>query len=76
MELETTGKPYAVIDKSNKVIDVTLWDGDTKKWQPDEGTICIELDNNDAGIGCTYNSTGTGVGKQSTNKWIIPKEES
>ena len=76
MELETTGKPYAVIDTSNKVIDVTMWDGDTKKWQPDEGTICVELDNNDAGIGCTYNSAGTGVGTENTNKWIIPKEES
>jgi len=75
MELETTGKPYAVIDTSNKVIDVTMWDGDTKKWQPDEGTICVELDNNDAGIGCTYNSTGSGAGKESTNKWILPNEE-
>lgn len=76
MELETTGKPYALIDSTNKVIDVTVWDGNTETWQPPENTTCIEIDNNDIGIGCTYNSTGTGVGTEVTNKWILVPEES
>ena len=76
MELETTGKPYALIDSNNKVIDVTVWDCNTETWQPPENTTCIEIDNNDIGIGCTYNSTGTGVGTEVTNKWILVPEES
>ena len=75
MELETTGKPYALIDSTNKVIDVTVWDGNTETWQPPENTTCIEIDNNDIGIGCTYNSSGTGVGTEVTNKWILVPEE-
>lgn len=70
MILETTGNPYALINASNEVVDVVIWDGDTTKWQPDTGLTAVAFDGADVRIGLKYNSSGTGVGIESTNKWI------
>tara|TARA_A100001388_G_scaffold272018_1_gene251688 strand:- start:215 stop:490 length:276 start_codon:yes stop_codon:yes gene_type:complete len=69
-------KTYALINSSNVVVDIILWDGNTETWQPDDGLTAIDVDT-DTGviIGMTYNSTGTGIGNTSDNKWIIPKEQ-
>ena len=70
MELETTGNPYALINESNEVVNVVIWDGDTTKWQPETGLTAVAFDGADVRIGLKYNSSGTGVGIESTNKWI------
>jgi len=70
MELETTGNPYALVNASNEVVDVIIWDGNTEKWQPDTGLTAVAFDGDDVRIGNKYNSSGTGVGIEATNKWI------
>lgn len=31
---------YAIIDEANsRLINLIVWDGDTNKWQPPEGTV-------------------------------------
>jgi len=48
---------YAIIDSTNIVINVCLWDGVTP-WQPPEGCIAVQSDT--AQIGWIYDpSTGT-----------------
>lgn len=69
-------KTYALINSSNVVVDITLWDGNTETWKPDDDVIAIDIDTEGGvGIGMTYNSTGTGIGNTSDNKWIIPPEQ-
>jgi hypothetical protein len=62
-------KRYALIDSSNLVVDITIWDGNTETWKPDINT------EPQVGLGMTYNNSGTGVGVTTDNKWIIPKED-
>lgn len=69
-------KRYALIDSSNLVVDITIWDGNTETWKPDDGLTAIDINTEpQVGIGMTYNSSGTGVGNTTDNKWIIPKED-
>jgi FlaG/FlaF family flagellin (archaellin) len=66
-------KPYAIVNSSNVVVNVTIWDGNTETWQPDTGETAIDIgDDTGVMIGMTYNSSGTGIGNKSDNKWIIP----
>ena len=68
--METTGNPYAMINSSNIVVDMTIWDGNTSTWSPEAGITCIEVGTDYVAIGMTYNSGGVGVGTTSANKWI------
>ena len=68
--METTGNPYAMVDSSNIVYDLTIWDGNTSKWQPPDGVTCVAIGTDYVAIGMTYNSSGVGVGTTSANKWI------
>jgi len=66
-------KPYAIVNSSNVVVNVIIWDGNTETWQPDTGETAIDIgDDTGVMIGMTYNSSGTGIGNTSDNKWIIP----
>ena len=66
-------KPYAIVNSSNVVVNITIWDGNTETWQPDTGETAIDIgDDTRVMIGMTYNSSGTGIGNTSDNKWIIP----
>ena len=69
-------KTYALINSSNVVTDLTLWDGNTETWKPDDKLTAVDIgDDTGVTIGMTYNSSGTGIGNTSDNKWIIPKEQ-
>ena len=68
--METEGNPYAMIDSSNLVVDMTIWDGNTSTWSPPSGITCIGVGTEPVGVGMTYNSGGVGVGTTSANKWI------
>ena len=69
-------KRYALIDSSNLVVDITIWDGNTETWKPDDGLTVIDINTEpQVGIGMTYNNSGTGVGVTTDNKWIILKED-
>ena len=61
---------YAIINSSNIVTDLNMWDGNTSTWSPSSGFIAVEIGSDYVGIGMTYNSGGVGVGSTSTNKWI------
>lgn len=62
---------YAIINSTTNIVtDVTRWDGDTSKWQPDSGFICVGMGTDPVAIGNTYNSSGVGWGTSSANKWI------
>ena len=61
---------YAIINSSNIVTDINMWDGNTSTWSPASGFIAVEIGSDYVGIGMTYNSGGVGVGSTSTNKWI------
>ena len=61
---------YAIINSSNIVTDLNMWDGNTSTWSPASGFIAVEIDSDYVGIGMTYNSGGVGVGSTSANKWI------
>ena len=63
-------KPYAILDSNNIVVNITICDGDTSKWQPDSGFICVGMGTHPVSIGNTYNSSGVGIGTTSANKWI------
>ena len=66
-------KTYAIVKSSNVVVNITIWDGNTETWKPDTGETAIDIgDDTDVMIGMTYNSSGTGIGNTSDNKWIIP----
>tara|TARA_B100001989_G_scaffold37964_1_gene22933 strand:- start:1889 stop:2098 length:210 start_codon:yes stop_codon:yes gene_type:complete len=69
--METEGNPYAMIDSSNLVVDLTIWDGDLSNWSPPSGITCIGIGTEPVGVGMTYNSSGVGVGTTSANKWIV-----
>ena len=45
---------YAIINSSNIVTDVNMWDGNTSTWSPASGFIAV----------------GVGIGTTSDNKWI------
>ena len=68
--LENTGNPYAMVDSSNIVYDLTIWDGNISTWQPPDGVTCVAIGTDYVAIGMTYNSGGVGVGTTSANKWI------
>ena len=68
--LENTGNPYAMVNSSNLVYDLTIWDGNTSTWQPPDGVTCVAIGTDYVAIGMTYNSGGVGVGTTSANKWI------
>jgi len=70
MEEEIEGNPYVMIDSSNIVVDLTIWDGNTTTWTPPTGITCIGIGTDPIGIGMTYNSSGVGIGTTSGNKWI------
>ena len=61
---------YAIINSSNIVTDINMWDGNTSTWSPASGFIAVETGSDYVGIGMTYNSSGVGLGTTSTNKWI------
>ena len=61
---------YAIINSSNIVTDINMWDGNTSTWSPASGFIAVEIGTDYVGIGMTYNSSGVGLGTTSTNKWI------
>ena len=61
---------YAIINSSNIVTDINMWDGNTSTWSPASGFIAVEIGSDYVGIGMTYNSGGVGLGTTSTNKWI------
>ena len=66
-------KTYAIVNSSNVVVNITIWDGNTETWKPDTGETAIDIgDDTDVMIGMTYNSSGTGIGNTSDNNWIIP----
>lgn len=47
-------KNYAIIDATNIVINVIVWDG-LPPWTPPSGCIAVEIpEGNNAGIGWTY----------------------
>ena len=70
MEEEIEGTPYVMIDSSNLVVDLTIWDGNTTTWTPPSGITCIGIGTDPVAIGMTYNSSGVGIGTTSGNKWI------
>lgn len=47
-----TVKRYAIVE-NGVVSNVTLWDGDTKEWQPPKGSTAVKC-GNDVGIGWAY----------------------
>ena len=61
---------YAIINSSNIVTDINMWDGNTETWSPPSGFYCIGVTTCVA-VGSTYNSGGVGIGSTSGNKWII-----
>lgn len=61
---------YAIINSSNIVTDINMWDGNTSTWSPASGFIAVGIGSHFVGIGMTYNSGGVGLGTTSTNKWI------
>ena len=61
---------YAIINSSNIVTDINMWDGNTSTWSPASGFYAVDIGGEYVGIGMTYNSVGVGVGSTSTNKWI------
>ena len=61
---------YAIINSSNIVTDINMWDGNTSTWSPASGFIAVGIGSDYVGIGMTYNSGGVGVGSTSNNKWI------
>ena len=69
--METEGTRYAIINSSNLVVDMTMWDGNTSNWTPPSGITCIGVGTESVGVGMTYNSSGVGVGTTSANKWIV-----
>jgi hypothetical protein len=66
-------KTYAIVNSSNVVVNIILWDGNTETWSPSTGETAIDIgDDTRVNIGMTYNSAGTGIGDESDNKWIVP----
>tara|TARA_R100000149_G_C5735822_1_gene52321 strand:- start:150 stop:473 length:324 start_codon:yes stop_codon:yes gene_type:complete len=66
-------KRYAIVDSSNIVKNVIIWDGNTLTWQPPAGTICVALGTDRTAIGMSYNKDGSGVGTDSNSMWIYPE---
>ena len=62
---------YAMIDSSNIVYNVSIWDGDTSTWTPPTDTTCVAIGTERVGIGMTYNSSGVGIGTTSGNMCIL-----
>ena len=61
---------YAIINSSNIVTDINMWDGNTSTWSPASGFVAVGMGTFPVGIGMTYNSSGVGIGTTSTCKWI------
>ncbi|MDR5765051.1 tail fiber assembly protein [Caballeronia sp. LZ028] len=49
---------YALVDASNSVVSVILWDGDDSQWSPEEGLRAIALPEGSA-VGPGWNFDGT-----------------
>jgi hypothetical protein len=62
---------YAMIDSSNIVYNVSIWDGNTSTWTPPTDTTCVAIGTERVGVGMTYNSSGVGIGTTSGNMWIL-----
>ena len=62
---------YAMIDSSNIVYNVSIWDGDTSTWTPPTDTTCVAIGTERVGVGMTYNSSGVGIGTTSGNMWML-----
>ena len=63
---------YAMIDSSNIVYNISIWDGNNSTWTPPTGTTCVAIGTaSEVGIGMTYNSSGVGIGTTSDNMWIL-----
>ena len=62
---------YAIINSSNIVTDVNMWDGETGTWSPASGFISVGIGTHSVGVGMTYNSGGVGFGTTNANKWIV-----
>lgn len=67
---------YALIDSSNIVYNLTIWDGNTETWTPPTGTTCVAIGTDSTvGIGMTYNSSGVGIGTTNGNMWMLDQEK-
>ena len=67
---------YAIINSSNVVENMVVWDGNLETWKPPTGYTAVEVEDNvRCGIGMTYNSSGTGTGDSNDNMWIIPPDK-
>ena len=42
-------KTYAIVNSSNVVVNITIWDGNTETWQPDTGQTVIDI-GDDTGV--------------------------
>ena len=62
---------YAIINSSNIVTDINMWDGNTSTWSPASGFVAVGVGTHSVGIGMTYNSGGVGIGTTNVNKWIV-----
>jgi len=47
---------YALINNQNIVENVVSWDG-LSEWTPPENMTCVNIENLECGIGCTYNGS-------------------
>ena len=45
--------PYAMVNSSNVVYDVTIWDGNTSTWEPPAGVTCVAFETDTVAIGMT-----------------------
>ena len=67
---------YALIDSSNIVYNLTIWDGNTETWTPPTGSTCVAIGTDSTvGIGMTYNSSGVGIGTTNGNMWMLDQEK-
>ena len=63
---------YHIINTTTNIVENTVeWDGDTNKWNPEDGYVAVG--STVCGIGWKYNSEGVGIGTTSgddDSMWI------
>tara|TARA_B100001989_G_C24337131_1_gene363092 strand:+ start:408 stop:635 length:228 start_codon:yes stop_codon:yes gene_type:complete len=63
---------YHIINTTTNIVENTVeWDGDTNKWNPEDGYVAVG--STVCGIGWKYNSGGVGIGTTSgdaDSMWI------
>tara|TARA_B100000963_G_scaffold321635_1_gene305053 strand:- start:822 stop:1049 length:228 start_codon:yes stop_codon:yes gene_type:complete len=63
---------YHIINTTTNIVENTVeWDGDTNKWNPEDGYVAVG--STICGIGWKYNSGGVGIGTTSgdaDSMWI------